>query len=138
MDVVSAITAAASLTSVHASLLLALCHVESRHLNGISPADGHSASYGICQVKLGTARMIDPTVRPTYLLNPEVNAYFAARILERHIRRYGGNVCRALVAYNRGSAPKRFDNRDNWCNNRYSKKVMKALTTEPWKGAENE
>ena len=83
-----------------AGLLLALCTVESNMQNAINFHDGRSPSYGVCQVKMATAR--EHGLRyASDLLHPDRNAEIAARILRSHYDRFG-NWDQAIMAYNAG------------------------------------
>lgn len=92
------------LVGVPGELVRAVCKVES----GLNPAaihhsDGHSKSYGLCQIKLATARQMgyDGTVQG--LMDPETNAMYAAKYLKMQKERYG-NWLQAISAYNAGRA----------------------------------
>ncbi len=102
-SVMFAIIAAAKAASLPPALLLSVCFVESGFRNTISPTDGSSASYGVCQVKLSTARMFNPKVHASDLLIPQENARYAAIYLKYQLSRYGYDVRRAVCAYNSGS-----------------------------------
>lgn len=67
--------------------------------------DIYSASYGMCQIMLQTALEAGWEMKrfPTELLDPEVNLRLAARILQKHIRRYG--LKDGLLRYNGGARP---------------------------------
>src|SRR5690349_7803138 len=106
---------AAALTGVDADLLSSLCYVESHHNTSAYLAqDGGSASLGICQVKLSTARALGYVGRADRLMELETNALYASKYLAKQKKRYG-TWEKAVSAYNCGHA----------CNNRrYVKKVM--------------
>ena len=103
MSTIAAIAAAAKAAAIPPALLLSVCFTESGFRNTLSPTDGKSASYGVCQVKLATARMFNPKVHASTLMNPKVNAMYAAIYLKYQLRRYGYDVRRAVCAYNSGS-----------------------------------
>lgn len=85
-------------------LLSSLCFVESRHISSIvHKHDGKSHSYGICQVKLETARYLGFIGTQDELLKPENNIFYAAMYLNKQIRRYN-DITKGIVAYNRGNA----------------------------------
>lgn len=131
MDIVTLITSAAKAASIAPTLLLAVCHTETGLHNVVSPHDGHSASYGVCQVKLATAREIEPKTRAMDLMRPSVNVRIAAKYLAKQIRRYGGRVHCGVAAYNAGSV--RYCPRiDNNYNNGYFKKVSRKLREIAW------
>lgn len=83
-------------------MLYSLCLVES-HGNPFSRVimDGSSPSYGLCQLKLSTARLEGYKGTPKGLYDPEVNSLYAAKYLHRQLKRYG-NITQALSAYNAG------------------------------------
>lgn len=83
---------------------LAICQVESEYRN-VAKWDHKSYSYGICQIKMGTAKWItkDNTIDEHMLLSPDYNFYIASRYYSYNLRRYGGSADRAISAYNRGS-----------------------------------
>lgn len=87
-----------------ANLLSSICFIETRHTpNAIHYNDGGTNSYGICQVKLSTAKWLGYQGNEMGLLDPSTNVEFAARYLAYQLRRYG-HVKQAVIAYNRGSA----------------------------------
>lgn len=63
--------------------------------------DGGSPSYGLCQVKLATARHMGFKGKPSDLLKPDINADLAAKYLRYQLNRYG-SMEKALSAYNAG------------------------------------
>lgn len=87
------------------NLLSSLCYVESRYNPGaIHHDDGGTDSIGLCQIKFKTAKGLGYTGTPKQLLEPLTNAYFSGLYLKKQIKRYDGNVARAVIAYNRGNA----------------------------------
>ncbi len=94
---------AAKLMNIPATLLLAICTTESNLKNVINPDDGGSPSYGICQVKLGTAKMFSTSVTQHDLMLPRVNAHYAALYVRYQLKRYRYNIPNAISAYNAGS-----------------------------------
>lgn len=85
--------------------------------------DGHSLSHGICQMKLGTAQFMDTVykhkvkVTAKRLENPYVNAFYAAKYLKYHMKRF--NDWRlAIDAYNKHTPQGK--------NTKYVKSVMKS------------
>lgn len=86
-------------------LLSSLCLVESGHNpSAIHFNDGKSHSYGVCQIKYETAQGLGFKGTPSDLMLPKNNIRFAAAYLSKQIKRYHGNIPRAVIAYNRGSA----------------------------------
>ena len=85
-------------------LLSSLCFVESRHIaSTVHENDGPSHSYGVCQVKLETAKSLGFKGTEQELLFPVNNIYYAAKYLSKQILRYN-NVTKGIVAYNRGNS----------------------------------
>lgn len=86
-------------------LLKALCYTESR-LNPkvVNMYDGGSPSYGLCQIKAGTAKSLGFNGRIKSLYDPYVNAHLAAKYLRYQFDRYNGDWTKAVAAYNRGHA----------------------------------
>ena len=106
-------------------LLNAVCWVESSHRpQVIHKDDGKGHSVGLCQIKIGTARMLGFSGTQEDLLDPVVNAYYSGKYLSKQIKRYNGNLTKAIAAYNAG----RFNADENGLplNKKYVKKVMKA------------
>ena len=113
---------AAQLTGVAPTLLLAICSVESSLVNQDNMDDGGSPSYGICQIKLTTARDYMPGVTPEMLREPQVNALIAGQHISWLLERYDGHPCRAISAYNVGHV--RFNEGGNYVNYGYVRKVQ--------------
>lgn len=97
------IIAAAKAAKVSGALLLAICTQETNLTNVTVYHDGHSPSYGICQVKYDTAKMLGFKGKSEGLINPIVNAKWAARYVKYQTERYGDNWCKIAAAYNAGS-----------------------------------
>jgi soluble lytic murein transglycosylase-like protein len=125
MDYFSAVISAAKAFSIPPALLLAICQTETGLKNVVAHSDGGSASFGVCQVKLNTARMFNKRVYASELLHPPTNARYAARYLAWQLNRYKGDVWCAVEAYNRGFC--RFDTKDTKRNTRYTSRVFRAL-----------
>lgn len=94
---------AAKKAAVSGALLLAICTHESGLKNIESKQDGGSSSYGICQVKYETAKMIGFTGQAKDLMVPEKNAKWAARYLRYQFDRYEDDWCKVTAAYNSGT-----------------------------------
>ena len=108
-------------------LLSALCWVESHHkVNAVNQFDGGSASVGICQMKLDTARTLGFTGDEKELMKPEVNMTYAAKYLAKHIKRYDDDINKAVAAYNAGKC--RLNAKGQIMNRKYVRKVI-----ESWK-----
>lgn len=119
---------AAKETNIPVNLLRAVCHVESKHNVKIKRVwDGGSYSYGICQIKLGTAKMMGFSGKETELIQVRTNIRYAARYLAHQLKRYNNNYEKAIVSYNRGSYT-------NQRTQSYSEKVALAFLNETLKG----
>jgi hypothetical protein len=66
------------------------------------PAAGHS-SYGLMQVLDSTAAGLGLTGDPTALYIPEIGISYGVKYFAQQLARYGGDVARAVAAYNSGS-----------------------------------
>ncbi len=102
MDYTTMIMIVAKKIGISGSLLLAICTNETGLNNVMVHHDGGSTSYGICQVKVGTAKMMGYEVSGEDLMKPEVNAEIAAVYLKYQIDRYDGNICKGTAGYNAG------------------------------------
>lgn len=103
------------------NLLKSVCYVESNHnINAINYNDGHGHSMGVCQIKYKTAKWLGFKGTENQLMRPEVNIYYAAKYLRKNLDRYGGDVKKALIAYNRGNAK-------GLTRTKYSDKVLKLV-----------
>jgi soluble lytic murein transglycosylase-like protein len=95
---------AAKTNGIPVELLRAVCEIESKHNLKVKKVwDGGSYSYGVCQVKLGTARMLGFKGKEQQLINPNTNIDYAAKYLAYQLKRYKGDYKKAIVSYNRGS-----------------------------------
>lgn len=93
----------AKFLGVPGSLLLAICTHESGLKNTINQYDGGSPSYGICQIKADTARMLGFAGElESDLMVPGLNAWYAAKYLGYQLKRYQGDWCKAVSAFNAG------------------------------------
>ena len=97
------ILSAAKLYKVSGPLLLAICTHESALKNVMVPHDGGSPTYGICQVKLGTAQMLGYKGDGEGLMVPKENAKWAAKYLAYQKNRYDRDWCKVTAAYNAGT-----------------------------------
>ena len=87
---------------VPAPLLASICYVESQFDHkAIAYDDGGSNSYGLCQIKLGTAKSVGFNGDPNELLKFTVNVRYAAKYLKSKLVIYG-NERKAALAYNAG------------------------------------
>lgn len=103
MGYIETILAVAKTVKVSGPLLLAICTHESGLHNTVRPQDGHSPTYGICQVKLETAQMLGYKGNADNLMVPEINIYWAAQYVKYQTERYGDDWCKIVSAYNSGS-----------------------------------
>lgn len=106
-------------------LVSAVCFTESNHkVHVVNKYDGKSPSFGLCQVKLATARMLGFKGHEKMLMNPGVNAFYSAKYLSSQMRRYKGNVKKAVASYNSGSYKE--DTLGRPINSAYVRKVFTA------------
>jgi soluble lytic murein transglycosylase-like protein len=99
-------------------LLDSLCFVESGYnIQAVHHDDGNSDSLGVCQIKAATARWLGFQGKDRDLMDPRINIHYAAKYLAYQMDRYDGDVIKAVVAYNMGSA-RRFTS------TKYSDKVI--------------
>lgn len=86
-------------------LLSSLCYVETTHkVTAIAYNDGKTHSYGICQIKIETAKGLGFKGTEIDLMKPENNIYYAGLYLKYQTIRYKGDMPRAITAYNRGKS----------------------------------
>lgn len=99
------ITLVAQKVGVPISLLLAICSHESGGLktNPLNPNDKGTPSYGVCQVKSGTAQMLGYKGTEEELMVPKTNITVAAKYLKKQLERYDNDWCKAAAAYNAGT-----------------------------------
>jgi hypothetical protein len=102
--ILAILTKAAMSAKVSAVLLVAICSHESQDFTlTYNHKDGGSPSYGICQVKEATARWLGFKGKTKELMNPKVNATYAAKYLAKHADNYGEeDWCKVTAAYNAG------------------------------------
>lgn len=103
MTYTAIILLAAKKVYVSGALLLAICTHESGLTNALVEHDGGSPTYGICQVKLDTAKMLGFTGTAKDLMTPDINAKWAAKYLKYQHERYDGDWCKTVSAYNAGT-----------------------------------
>jgi len=105
MDLTTAILSTAKAAQVSGALLLAVCQHESNNFRlNYSQYDSGSPSYGVCQVKEATARMVGFKGKVAELMKPKINVYYAAKYLSYQQDRYGQhNWVKIAAAYNAGS-----------------------------------
>lgn len=103
-------------------LLLSICNVETKLRNVNNYQDHNGSSYGIAQIKLGTARDIEPAVDILALQMPEVNMTMAAKYLKKLSKKYKTDR-EIIAAYNAGGA---YYKNGELINKNYVDKVMKS------------
>lgn len=117
-----ALKTAANANNVPYRLLKAICKVES-NLNpkALNPDDYGSPSYGLCQIKETTARLVHYRGPIRGLFNPYINANISARYLHKHLTKCNNDWVRAASAYNAGTCHRVIRN------TKYVHKVMSKL-----------
>lgn len=130
--IVLTITKAAKAAKVSATLLVALCSHESMDFTiKYNQFDGGSPSYGICQVKEDTARMLGFKGKKEELMIDKVNAKYAAKYLSFQEKRYGTtDWCKLVAAYNAGSYKESKKVPGKPMNLKYVRLVQKKLDSE--------
>jgi soluble lytic murein transglycosylase-like protein len=104
MDIVTTILSVAKSVGVSGTLLLALCaHESGGFKQNYAPMDNGSPSFGSCQVKKATADFLGFKGKPQDLMNPKINAYYAAKYLEYQQNRYGNDWIKLVASYNAGT-----------------------------------
>ncbi len=98
-DLAGLIYDAALAEGLHPSLGYQLVKVESGFLRN---ARSHRNALGLTQVRLATAREVDPSVTESDLLVPDTNLRIGFRVLRRLLRQFGNDLELALAAYNLG------------------------------------
>lgn len=100
-------------------LLSALCWVESNHKpSAVHVDDGGADSLGICQVQIATARSLGYKGNVKQLMRAKQNMNYAAKYLKHQLKRYHGDLTKAISAYNAGTATS--------ANTYYVNKVIRA------------
>lgn len=91
-------------TGIDPRLITAICTVETKgRVAAYTPRDGHSPSYGVCQIKESAARLVGFRGQPSALMDSSLNATLAAKYLKHQLNRYH-SLKLALSAYNAGRA----------------------------------
>lgn len=108
---------------VDPAVILSVIQVES---SGNPAATGAAGEIGLMQVMPATAQLVRPGITPAELRDPATNVDVGARYLADQLARYGGDLERALSAYNAGTATPR--------NQSYVDRVFEALASlgGPW------
>ena len=105
-------------------LLDSICFVESRHhVRVIHKNDGKTDSIGICQIKYETAKDLGYRGSVDRLYDPNNNIYWAGVYLLKQLKRYNGNIEKAVAAYNAGTH--RINSMGLTMNRKYVDKVFK-------------
>lgn len=126
LTIAEIVAAAAKAANIAPTLLLSVCTVESGlRPHAINKVDGNSPSYGICQIKVDTAKMMRWESSPSRLLDPSHNALVAAHYLQYQLMRYKGDIKCAVAAYNAGTCRK--NERGQIRNGKYLRKVRSKL-----------
>lgn len=85
-------------------IMHAIATVESsNNPSAVHRNDGKGDSLGLNQIKLSTARLMGFRGTRKQLMRASVNSLYAATYLKHQIKRYGGNLSKAVTAYNAGS-----------------------------------
>lgn len=121
------ILSAAKNVGVPGSLLLAICTHETGLKHKIVYNDGKTHTFGMCQVKHETAKMLGFKGTQNQLMKPEVNAKYAAKYLKYQFKRYNNDWCKSTSAYNAGSYLLDIKNPSRPKNIRYINKVSLFL-----------
>jgi soluble lytic murein transglycosylase-like protein len=110
-------------------VLGALCYVESNHnVRAMHLNDGGADSVGVCQIKLGTARLLGFKGSARELKIPIVNVYYAGKYLRSQLDRYNGDLRKGISAYNAGTH--RVNEYGQTKNRKYVAKVLQAWAEE--------
>lgn len=111
--------------SLPPGLLSAVCWVESNHRTRVvNYHDGGSESFGVCQIKINSARLVGFVGTQKDLRDPKVNVFYAGKFLKHQMDRYSGDIPKAVAAYNAGSY--RLNKQGKVKNNYYVGKVLNA------------
>jgi soluble lytic murein transglycosylase-like protein len=129
--IILTLTGIAKTIGISPALLIAVCTTETNLKNVITYNDGATHSYGLCQVKLETAKFMGKVHNKPHLENftekdmqdIKNNAKIAALYLKYQLNRYGGDYCKATAAYNAGRFKESKDYPGKPFNWKYVKKV---------------
>jgi len=107
-------------------ILASICYVESKwNPRALNKVDGKTSSYGLCQIKLETARSVGFKGSSKDLFKASVNIHFAGLYYKAKLLKYRGNEFCAIAAYNAGACRYAFSGKI--LNNKYVKKVTKSF-----------
>jgi len=116
IGVMTAFLIAGHTTGIDPALLSSLCYEESKYnTHAFAEHDGHTPSFGLCQIKLKTARELGYRGRAVGLMDAETNALYAAKYLAKQKKRWG-TWARAISAYNAGHPAR--------CNQHYVQTIL--------------
>lgn len=91
--------------SLPPNLLKSICFVESGHkTHVVHYNDGIGNSVGVCQIKYATAQTLGYKGTEAQLLSPKTNIFWAGMYLSKQLKRYQGDIPKAVAAYNAGTA----------------------------------
>lgn len=109
------------------TVLFAVCFIESSgHHTVLNVRDGHSASYGSCQIKYSTAKHMGYKGSIISLwLDRSVNTEWAGKYLNYQYAKYG-NWKLAVAAYNAGRV--KYNQKGELVNKKYVEKVFSYLS----------
>lgn len=127
-DIKLHIVQAALVNNVSSQLLSAVCYVETTHRNVNNWQDGDSPSYGPCQIKLDTAKMLGFKGPIFKLFEPAVSIHYAAKYLAKQLDNNEQNWVLAVAAYNAGTV--KYNRRGELVNKDYVSKVFTAIAEE--------
>ena len=106
-------------------LLDSICYVESGHtVKVVHKNDGKTDSIGICQIKYETATGLGYRGSLDHLYDLNTNVYWAGVYLLKQLKRYNGDVEKAVAAYNAGTH--RINAKGLTMNRKYVDKVFKV------------
>lgn len=126
-NVAESIYDAALAEGLHPSLGFQLVKVESGFRPGV---ESNRNALGLAQVRLATAREIEPTISRRELLEPETNLRIGFRILRRLLRQFDHDLELALRAYNLGPTGALLSFSDDSVNAKvaaYAERVMRGI-----------
>ena len=119
---------AAIAEGLHPSLGFQLVKVESGFQHS---AKSSKDALGLTQVRIATAREVDPEITPRRLLDPETNLRIGFRVLRRMLRQFDNDLELALRAYNLGPTGALLSFSDTTANARaaaYAERVMRGVS----------
>lgn len=122
----TSVIAIAKTLNICATLLHSICYTESHGRNVVNHFDGGTPSYGVCQVKLATARLFNKDVTAKDLMNPNLNIWYAALYLKKHQEKHADMAC-VIASYNAGQC---FKKNGVITNATYVEKVKKVFNLE--------